>query len=111
MQKRELWFIDFIMYKCTCTCSIRNADVHLSVEAAEPTQRRVDAVGSVGGCHDDDVGPLLEPVHQSQQLGHDAALHLTVRLVERETHSVHTRLLLKVYIMESQCIIMYAHWS
>ena len=79
------------MYKCTCTCtcSIRNADVHLSVEAAKPTQRRVDAVGSVGGCHDDDMGPLLEPVHQSQQLGHDAALHLTVRLVERETHSVY----------------------
>ena len=45
----------------------------------------VDAVGSVGGCHDDDVSPLLQSVHQGQQLGHDTPLHLPVGL---HTHTL-----------------------
>ena len=64
------------------TCSIRNADVHFSIKSSEPTQSWVNAIGSVGGCHDYHVGPLLQSIHQSQQLRHDAPLHLSMSLQE-----------------------------
>ena len=60
---------------------IGHTDVDLAVEAAEAAQRCVDAVGAVGGGHDDDVGAALEPVHQGEQLRHDAALNLALRLL------------------------------
>ena len=62
------------------TSGVRDADVHLAVKPAKPPQGTVDAVGPVGGCHDDDVRPLLQAVHQRQQLGHDASLDFTVGL-------------------------------
>lgn len=43
-------------------------------------ESRVNAVGSVSGCHDDDMSPLLQSVHQSEQLRHNAPLHLTMSL-------------------------------
>lgn len=46
----------------------------------ESPESGVNAVGSVGSSHDDDVSPLLQAVHQGQQLGHDAPLHLTMGL-------------------------------
>lgn len=64
----------------TCTCGIWDANVHFSVKASKPAQSWVNAVGSVGGSHHYDMGPLLQPVHESQQLRHDATLHLTVSL-------------------------------
>ena len=48
--------------------NVWDADVDFSVEPAETSEGRVDAVGSVRGCHDDDVGAFLHTVHQSQQL-------------------------------------------
>ena len=57
------------------TCDIGNADVHLSVESPEGS---VDAVGPVGGRHDDDVGALLEAVHEGEKLGDDPTLDLPV---------------------------------
>lgn len=47
----------------------------------------VNAVWPVGSCHDNDVCPLLQTVHQSQQLRHNAPLHLTVSLQNRATGS------------------------
>ncbi len=41
---------------------------HLSVEASRPQQRVIEDVDSVGGCHDDDAGVALKPVHLRQQL-------------------------------------------
>ena len=55
----------------------------------ESPEGAVDAVGSVGGRHDDDVRALLEAVHQRQQLRHDAPLHLAVSL--HRTTQQHTR--------------------
>ena len=43
--------------------------------------RDVHGVGSVGGADDDDGGTLLHPVHQGQELRHDAALHLAIGLL------------------------------
>lgn len=40
----------------------------------------VNAVGSVGGSHNNDVSPLLQSVHQGEQLRHDAPLYLTMSL-------------------------------
>lgn len=45
----------------------------------------IDAVGSVGGSHDDDVGSLFQTVHQSQQLGDNAPLNLSVGLNTQKT--------------------------
>ena len=47
------------------TCGVWDANVHLTVETAKPSQSWVNAVGSVGSCHDNDMGPLLQPIHQS----------------------------------------------
>lgn len=45
----------------------------------------IDAVGSVSGSHDDDVGSLFQTIHQSQQLGDNAPLNLSVGL---KTHTL-----------------------
>ncbi|BAT05417.1 Os08g0413050, partial [Oryza sativa Japonica Group] len=60
---------------------VGDADVELAVEAAEAAERRVEAVGAVGGADDDHLGPRAEAVHEREQLRHDAALHLAVRLL------------------------------
>jgi len=60
---------------------VGHADVDLAVEAAEAAQRGVDRVGPVGRAHHDHVRARLEAVHERQQLRHDAALHLALRLL------------------------------
>ena len=45
---------------------IRYANVHLAVKAAKPPEGGVNAVGTVGGCHDNDMGSLLQPIHEGQ---------------------------------------------
>ena len=80
LQCTHLYNALFIIKLVLFTCNIRNADVHLSVESAESPEGSVDAVGPVGGRHDDDMGALLEAVHESEQLGDDATLHLPVGL-------------------------------
>mmetsp|Transcript_1988 Transcript_1988/g.3116 ORF Transcript_1988/g.3116 Transcript_1988/m.3116 type:complete len:251 (+) Transcript_1988:1337-2089(+) len=59
---------------------VRNSNVDLTIEAAKAAQRGVDGVGAVGGTHDNDVCARLHAVHEREQLRHDAALHLTLRL-------------------------------
>ena len=56
------------------------ANVHLSVKATKSPEGGVNAIGTVGGCHDNDMGSLLQPVHKSQELGHDSSLHFTMGL-------------------------------
>jgi hypothetical protein len=46
---------------------------------APSARARRAPVGPVRGAHDDDMRARLQPVHQRQQLRHDAALHLTLR--------------------------------
>lgn len=58
----------------------------MATEVTESPESGVDAVGSVCGRHDDDVRPLLEPVHQGEQLRHDAPLHLSVSLRGADIH-------------------------
>ena len=60
---------------------IRDTDVDLAIEAAEPTQRGVDTVGPIGGCHDNHMGAALEAVHQGQQLRDNTTLHLALGLL------------------------------
>ncbi len=60
---------------------VGDANVDLAIEAAEPTQGRVDRIGPVGGGHDDDVGPSLHAIHEGEELGDDTALNLAVRLL------------------------------
>ena len=62
------------------TDGVRYADVDFTVEATKATQGRVNAVGSIGGGHDDDVRTLLQAVHEREKLGNDAALHFAVGL-------------------------------
>ncbi len=65
------------------TSCVRNTDINLSIEAAKSPQGTVDAVRSVSGSHDDNVTALLESIHECQQLGHNATLHLTMGLEAR----------------------------
>ena len=44
------------------TSSVRDSNIHLSIKTIEPPESTVDAVGSVGGRHDDHMTTLLEPV-------------------------------------------------
>ena len=46
-------------------------------------QRRVNAVGSVCSCHDDHMRPLLQPIHEREQLRDDAPLHFSMSLGKR----------------------------
>ncbi len=58
--------------------AVGDADGDLAVEAARAAQGRVQRVGDVGGGDDDDVAARFQAVHQGQELGHHAALHLAV---------------------------------
>ena len=58
------------------TNSVWDPDVNLTVESSEPPEGGVDGVRPIGGGHHDHVGPLLQTVHQGQQLGHDPPLFL-----------------------------------
>ena len=39
---------------------------HLTVETTGPEQGRIQDVGTVGGCNDDQVGIVVESVHLDQ---------------------------------------------
>ena len=47
---------------------VRIVHHHLAVEATRAQQRRIEDVGAVGGCDDDDVRALLEAVHLDEDL-------------------------------------------
>ena len=64
---------------------VGNADVDLAIETTEASEGWVDGIGPVGGRHDDHVRPLLQTVHQSQQLRHDTTLHLAMRLIKHKS--------------------------
>lgn len=51
----------------------------------ESPESWVNAVGSVGSRHNNDVSPLLQSVHQSEQLRHNAPLHFTMSLRNKRT--------------------------
>ena len=46
------------------TSCIRYSNIDLTIESAKSPEGRVDAVGSVGGSHDDHMVSLLETVHE-----------------------------------------------
>merc|ERR1719352_223940 len=60
---------------------VRDSNVNLPVEPAKPSEGWVDRVGPVGRCHHDDMRPLLQTVHESEQLGHNSPLNLTIGLL------------------------------
>ena len=76
----RVWKREMSCLSTLFTCDIRNADIHLSVKSAESPEGGVDAVGPVGGRHDDDVRALLEAVHEGEKLGDDPTLDLPVGL-------------------------------
>mmetsp|Transcript_28922 Transcript_28922/g.62307 ORF Transcript_28922/g.62307 Transcript_28922/m.62307 type:complete len:339 (-) Transcript_28922:583-1599(-) len=60
---------------------IRHADIQFAVEAAEAAQGGVDNVGAVGGRDNHDVRGGFNTIHEREQLGDNAALHLSAGLV------------------------------
>lgn len=46
----------------------------------ESSESSVDAVRSVGGGHYNNVRPLLQPIHEGEQLGDDTTLYFAVSL-------------------------------
>lgn len=69
-QLKMSWQKIFLLYRATLEQS----------DLTESPEGWVNAVGSVSGCHDNDMSPLLQSVHQSEQLRHNAPLHLTMSL-------------------------------
>lgn len=59
---------------------VGHADDDLAVEAAGAAQRLVDRLRPIGGGDDDDVGALLQPVHQREELGDQPFLRLALHL-------------------------------
>lgn len=53
-------------------------------DLTESSECWVDAVWSVCGCHDNDMSPLLQPIHQSEKLRDNAPLHLTMSLTKQK---------------------------
>mmetsp|Transcript_12337 Transcript_12337/g.18993 ORF Transcript_12337/g.18993 Transcript_12337/m.18993 type:complete len:771 (-) Transcript_12337:482-2794(-) len=60
---------------------VRDAQVDLAVEAAEAAKGGLDDVRPVGGRDHHHLRGGLDGVHQRQQLGDDALLHLALRLL------------------------------
>lgn len=60
---------------------VRNANVYFTVEAPKATQSRIDAVGPIGGCDDNDVGAGLHSIHEGEELGDDTALDFSASLL------------------------------
>jgi hypothetical protein len=60
---------------------VRHTDVDLEIEPTEPSQGKVDAVGTVHGAHHHVMSVHLEPVHEREQLEDDVAHHLPVGFV------------------------------
>ena len=46
----------------------------------ESPESWVNAVGSVGGSHDNDMSSLLQAIHQGEELRHDTPFHLAMSL-------------------------------
>jgi len=60
---------------------IRYANVHLSFKATKSPEGGVNVIGTVGGCHDNNMGLLFQPIYKGQQLGHNLSLHFTMGLL------------------------------
>lgn len=60
---------------------VGDAHVELAVEPSGTAERRLDDAGPVARCDDDDAGGGLQPVHQGQELAHDALLDFAPGLV------------------------------
>ena len=61
--------------------ALLNGDTHveLAFEPAGPAERRLDDPRAVGRRRNDNAGGLCAPVHQRQELAHEALLDLIPR--------------------------------
>ena len=59
---------------------VRDTYIHFTIKSPKSSQSWVNAVGAVCGCHHDNVGSLLESVHESEELRYNSPLHFTVCL-------------------------------
>lgn len=53
---------------------------------AKTSESWVNAVGTVGGSHDDHMTTLLQAIHESEQLGYNTSLHLSMGLGGTRAH-------------------------
>ena len=71
--------------------------IKTTILPSETSKGWINAVGSVGGGHDDHMTTLLHAVHQREKLGHDTSLHLSMSLLEHmyeEASVCHTCMLI-----------------
>mmetsp|Transcript_4706 Transcript_4706/g.17096 ORF Transcript_4706/g.17096 Transcript_4706/m.17096 type:complete len:86 (-) Transcript_4706:921-1178(-) len=60
---------------------IWDTDVDFAIEPSKSTESGVDAVGTVGGRHDNDVRTCFQAIHQSKKLRNNASLNFSIDLV------------------------------
>ena len=68
--------------------AVGNRDADLPVKPPWPPQGRIEHIGQVGRRYDDDLLPLGEPVHQSQQLSDHSLLNLAHHLLAAGSNGV-----------------------
>mmetsp|Transcript_16232 Transcript_16232/g.24062 ORF Transcript_16232/g.24062 Transcript_16232/m.24062 type:complete len:213 (-) Transcript_16232:1007-1645(-) len=59
-----------------------------SVESAEPSQRRIDYIWSIGGANHDDMRSRLDPIHQSQKLRNNSLFEFPASFVPSRGNTV-----------------------
>merc|ERR1712212_1215018 len=67
---------------------VGDPDVNLPVEPAKPPEGGVNGVRPVGRRHHDDVGPLLQAVHEGEKLRYNSPLNLAVSLLSLGSNRV-----------------------
>merc|ERR1712183_151545 len=58
--------------------SIRNSNINLSIEPSKSSESSINRVWSVGCSHYNHMRPLLQPIHQGQQLTNNPPLNFSI---------------------------------
>ena len=59
---------------------LNKPNVNFAIKSAKTTKCRVNGIRTVCCANDDDIGTLLESIHEGKQLRHNSALDFSVRL-------------------------------
>ncbi|PON70329.1 hypothetical protein TorRG33x02_256950 [Trema orientale] len=60
---------------------VRDTNVYLPIESAEPSKSRVNAVGTICGANNDDMRTRFESIHERQKLRNNPLLNFSLRLL------------------------------
>lgn len=65
-----------------------DTNVNLTIKTTKTSKSRIDAVRSISGSNDDDIGTSLHTVHEGEELGDDTAFNFSTGLVTLRSNRV-----------------------